>query len=638
MVELHGLDGHLVHGHGSARRRGLTRVAVLLLVSLALVLSTPALGWVASARAGRDDGAGAAERARMRIAQTAPKRAVIVAGPVHANTTRYLRYARAVARAASAHGMDVQRIFHPAATKARVKKYASGADLFVYIGHGNGYPGTYGTLDESTKNGLGLNPDDPAQRTTSNVLYKGADWLRANIALAPNAVVILSHLSYASGNASSGMTIPSRRVAIERIDNFANGFLAAGARVVWALGWQRGADIIDALYSDDATMDALFMTRYRDDVGPMNGWIGADPGYYPSTRTPGARIHVDPHPTYGYLRGITGDLGFTTTEWRDAAARPPDTVAPVITEVSVHQAPTTISSGGSRPALFTPNGDGISDVIRISHVLSEDAFLNLRISKGGKVVRDTALWALAGPGITTWDGRRDDGEYVGEGPFSIEITPSDRAGNVGATAGTAVTVLSSLRAPRVTPALFYPSDGDDLAPVAELKARLTRPASVSWVIKDASGAIVRHGLDQADRGPGLVSFAWDGTDDAGGRLPDGVYTGRVRVVRPQGAYGHEVTMHLMPFRLMPTRWKLRRGDSVGLVVRSAEPITGRLSGAVKQPGLDERGFKVTRLDATSFRATLTTRADGKRGRLTIRLEGTDRAGGTQAQAFKLRLR
>ncbi len=106
------------------------------------------------------------------------------------------------------------------------------------------------------------------KRGPSTVVYKGANWLRENIRLAPDAVVILSHLSYASGNASSGMTIPSRGVAIERVDNFANGFLSIGARVVWALGWQPGADIVDALHQEDATMDAIFMTRYRSHAQP----------------------------------------------------------------------------------------------------------------------------------------------------------------------------------------------------------------------------------------------------------------------------------------------------------------------------------------------------------------------------------
>ena len=125
--------------------------------------------------------------------------------------------------------MEVSRVFHPNATPSRVKRLANGADLFVYAGHGNGWPSPYPPFQEATKNGFGLNPEDPTSAAPNKVVYKGADWLKANITFAPNAVVILSHLSYASGNASSGMAIPSRSVAVERVDNFANGFLACAA-------------------------------------------------------------------------------------------------------------------------------------------------------------------------------------------------------------------------------------------------------------------------------------------------------------------------------------------------------------------------------------------------------------------------
>lgn len=630
MAELHHRGRHPVRGSGSFQRREALRILALLLSLLALVLTSSALNWVSSARAAGDG--------RVHASQAGPKRAVIVAGPTHSLTTRYRNYARAVASAAEARGMDVRRVFHPYATKKKVKEHANGADLFIYIGHGNGWPSALGPFNEATKNGLGLDQDDPEKRSESSVVYLGADWLRANLEFAPNAVVILSHLSYASGNASSGMAIPSRGVAVERVDNFANGFLAAGARVVWALGWQPGADIIDALHVEDATMDAVFMTRYREGASPQNGWIGASHGYYGSVRTPGAVVHIDPHPTYGYLRGITGDLGFTTSEWRDASARPPDTEPPVISEVSVVQAAATLASEEAKPPVFTPNGDGVSDTIKISHLLSENAFLAVRISKGSKVVRDMSIWSMAGRGATTWDGRRDNGDYVGEGRFSIEITPTDRAGNSGQSAAAGVMVLSSLRAPRVKPAHFHPSDGDGLAAVAAMKARLLRPAKVSWVIRDVSGAVVRRGIDGEKRDPGDVRFVWDGTDDAGQQLPDGKYIGRVRVTRPQGTYGHEVAVFKMPFRLIPSTWKVQRGETIRLLIRSAEPLKGKPALSYRQPGLEETAFKVSRVDATTFRSSLTTQQGGKRGKLTLRIQGTDTGGGMQSQVFKLALR
>ena len=610
------------------RRRDAIRLAAALLAVLALVLTSSALNWVTDARAA-DDGPG-------------PKKAVIVSGPVHSLTDRYKGYAQAIADAAEAQGMDVKRIFHPNATKARVKSHANGADLFVYVGHGNGWPSPYGSFQERTKNGLGLNPDDPAKRTTSNVVYKGADWLRANIELAPNAVVILSHLSYASGNASSGMTIPSRDVAVERVDNFANGFLSIGARVVWALGWQPGADVVDALHEEDATMDAVFMTRYRSGVNPLNGWIGDDPGYYPSVRVPGATVHIDPHPSYGYLRGITGDLDFTTTEWRDAAAVPADLDPPVISEVRASQAAATLATAGSSEPVFTPNGDGISDTIALSHRLSENAFIEMVVKKDGNFVRRTTTWSLKGAGGLAWDGRRDDGRLVGEGVFKIVLTPTDRAGNTGDPAEVKVRVLSSMKAPAAKPSMFYPRDGDELAPSTALKARITRDATVSWTIRDGDGNVVRRGLDEeAVDAPADARFVWDGTDDAGADVPEGRYTARIRVTRPGGTYAHDVRVQVMPFKLWTRKWSVQRGDTITLKLYSAEPLKGKPIVTANQPGILKYrvpAWKITRLDEMTFKIVLKTRSAGKAGSMKVRVTGTDIADGQQSRAFTLTLR
>ncbi len=606
-------------GRAVVTRRELIRVAVLLLSLFALLLTSSALNLVASTRA------------------QSPKRAVIVSGPVHSLTDRYLGYARAMANAAEAQGMEVTRIFHPDATVERVKNHASGADLFIYVGHGNGWPSAYGSLDERTKNGLGLDVSDPAQRSSSTVVYKGADWLRENVEFAPNAVVILSHLSYASGNASSGMPIPSREVAVERVDNFANGFLASGARVVWALGWQPGADVINALWGEDATMDAVFMTRYREEVDPINGWVGTDPGYYDSVRTPGARVHIDPHPADGYLRGITGDLDFTTTEWRNTGAPAPDTEPPVISEVSISQAAATLAAEDASLPIFTPNGDGISDTVKVTHVLSENAFLGIRVVKDDIVVREMSIWSMRGRGSTTWDGRRDDGEYIGEGRFRIEITPTDRAGNVGQAAVAKALALTALTSPAFKPGFFYPSDGDALAATSILGARLLRPATLSWVIRDASGAVVRHGGEgvAAQRGP--VRFEWDGRDDAGQFVPQGTYLGRIRVTRPAGSYGHEVPVRIMPFDLTPTTWKPRRGDELRLWFTSAEPMKGKPIVSARLPGIPSAELRVTKVNPTTFKALLRTKGAERPGKVTVKVVGTDTGDGTQTQAWGLKL-
>jgi flagellar hook assembly protein FlgD len=428
-------------------------------------------------------------------------------------------------------------------------------------------------------------------------------------------------------------------VAIERVDNFAHGFLACGARAVFALGWQPGADVVRALDRDDATMDAVFMTRYRSGVNPLNGWVGDQPGTYASVRSPGASIHIDPDDAYGYLRAVTGDLDFTTREWRDAAdAPPPDTEAPVIRAVTAAQAAVTRATADAGPPVFTPNGDGLSDSITVSHRLSENAFVEVVISRGDTTVRRTTTWALKGPGRITWNGRKSNGDIAGEGTYTVRLIPTDRAGNMGEPGTTQVTVLNSLKAPAARPAFFHASDGDALAARSVLRAKLTRPATVSATIRDAQGSVVRTGLDRVEMEPGTVRFAWDGSDDAGQQLPDGIYTGRIRVVRPQGGYGHDVRIRKMPFLMTPSRWKLQRGDRLSIVVDSAEPIHGRAVISAKAPRRDWVKLKVRRVDDDTFKASFKTRKAWTRGSLRLRIEATDVEGGSQSAGYRLRLR
>ena len=607
---------------GSARRRDVLRLLAVLLSVIGLLLTSSALNLVTPVRAA--DG---------------PQKAVVVAGPVHSQTDKYRGYCRAIAKAAEAQGMEVVRIFHPYAPASKVRNKGQGAHLFVYCGHGNGWPSPYRPFQEETKNGLGLDVADPEKRSPDKVVYKGADWLRANLELAPNAVVILSHLSYASGNASSGMAIPSRDVAVQRVDNFANGFLSIGARAVWALGWQPGADIVKALHQEDSTMDAVFMTRYRDGVSPLNGWIGWKPGYYESERIPGATVHIDPDKNHGYLRGLTGDLDFTTTQWRDAKARPADTKAPVVSEVRSRADAYTIS--GSSVPVFTPNGDGLSDKAAISYKLSEGAFLEVKVKRDGGLVRRFVTWAQAGPGTVHWDGRKDNGKAAAEGTFNVYLRATDRAGNVSEARSAKVKLLDALKKPTSNPELFWAKDGDTLAPTAAIKARLTRESTVSLVIRDRDGKVVRRAIGNEVRGPGDVRFVWDGKNDDGAYVGDDLFTARVTAKRPAGTYAHEVKVRHMPFKAWTRTWTRKRGDTVTLKITAAEPQKGKPVVTANQPGIlryTVPARKITRLSSTEFKVVIETKNRGRAGDMKVRVKGTDKAGGLNSKVFAIRLK
>ena len=62
--------------------------------------------------------------------------------------------------------------------------------------------------------------------------------------LAPNAIILLNHLCYASGNSEPGHAAPTMSVAKQRVDNYAAGFLRSPARAVLADGQRGPADTL----------------------------------------------------------------------------------------------------------------------------------------------------------------------------------------------------------------------------------------------------------------------------------------------------------------------------------------------------------------------------------------------------------
>ena len=102
--------------------------------------------------------------------------------------------------------------------------------------------------------------------------------------MAPNAVVILARLCYASGNSEWGRPNPTKSTAIKRVDNYGAGFLRAGAKAVFAEGITDARYIIKNLYTSNRTMQRnLLRLAQPDDELPVRVQLAAAP----RGRTPG---------------------------------------------------------------------------------------------------------------------------------------------------------------------------------------------------------------------------------------------------------------------------------------------------------------------------------------------------------------
>jgi hypothetical protein len=241
-----------------------------------------------------------------REARAAGIKVVVVVGPAGSSTADYRTSARTYAQLARGYGAAVTEIYSPYATWSKVKAAAQGANLLIYLGHGNGWPSPYGPFQRYTKDGLGLNAT--SGNGNYNVKYYGEYYVDRDIQMAPNAVVILNRLCYASGNSEWGSANPSSSTAKQRVDNYGAGFLRAGAKAVFAEAINSVSYQIRALFTSNLNMNNILMTH------PSAS--SARDFYFYSSRTSWARAHLDPPQAGKYWRSVIGVLSLTASQWR----------------------------------------------------------------------------------------------------------------------------------------------------------------------------------------------------------------------------------------------------------------------------------------------------------------------------------
>jgi hypothetical protein len=241
-----------------------------------------------------------------RVTAASPVKVVIVVGPVEGSTGRYVDHAKRYAAQARSLGAAVTEIYSPRATWTKVKAAAVGANIFIYLGHGNGYPSPYGAFSNLRKNGLGLNGSYNAGNY--NVKYWGQYYMRTGLDLALNSVVLLNHLCYASGNSEPGRALPTKSVAMQRADGYGTGFLRTGARAVFATGKGSLDSVLTDLLTSDKTVGQIFQDDYA--------FTGDRDFQFASVKTPGSTVWMDPYEPGKYYHSVNGKLGLTAGQVR----------------------------------------------------------------------------------------------------------------------------------------------------------------------------------------------------------------------------------------------------------------------------------------------------------------------------------
>jgi flagellar hook assembly protein FlgD len=421
----------------------------------------------------------AAAPVAMAAAPVNPKVAIIV-GATHSATASYRSYADQVYAEAIKYTPNVVRVYSPKATWAAVKAAVNGASIVVYFGHGNGWPSPY-TYDPkyTTKDGFGLNYDNNGDgKLSDNELKYYGEPSIATLTPAPNAVVLLFHLCYASGNSEPGGAAPSLSVARQRADNYASAFLKAGARAVLVDGHSHSPYYVWSLFSTRQTIDELWRNAPNFHHHVLS---------YPSVRRPGYTSQLDPdNATSGYYRALTGKLDLRTEDVTGAS----------------------YASTGGDPASFvvpgnaSPAADG-APVYGDAAGAATGTNLTATVNASTKM-RIVAKSEAVGPGgsaifaVSTFDGSIS-GFMLG----SI-LVPRDSAGPASWTTDDGTSAFSP--------------NGDGSQDSYSLSVRLSESAAWSLAIGDGNGATLATSNGSGD----TATITWSGRV-GGAAVADGTY-------------------------------------------------------------------------------------------------------------------
>jgi flagellar hook assembly protein FlgD len=520
--------------------------------------------------------------------QTSTAKVVIVVGATHGATAGYRQNADAAYAEAIKYTSRVTKVYSPNATWAKVKAAAAGANIIIYFGHGNGWPSPY-TYDPTytTKDGMGLNSDLNGDGKLSDYenKYYGEPYM-AQLGLAPNAIVMLHNLCYASGNSEPGGAAPTVTVARQRIVNYAAGFLKGNAEAVLADGHMGPASYLRGLFTTGQSILDLWRsapnyhnhessfassrspgyTAYSDPDNATSsfyrslvvkpgltttaitkavGDTGLDPA---SLVVPGrASVQEPDAPLYATSTVAADDPGLLTlpqgTRLRTLAAPAPASGSPAVIEVeglddsSIHgfvaaadlaprdsKAPVVIGidSGLGR---FSPNDDGRFDDQTVTGIFSENVAWTVEIKNAG----GTVVHTKTGSGSTfsaTWDGLVS-GVAVADGSYTWTARGADAWQN-GVATGTGTVVVDKVGvnvtsiSPDGSTVGVFSPNGDAWGDTISTTVTVPEAGSIVTSVTTAADATVRSWASTSVAGANALT--WDGRSQSGAYVPDGDYT------------------------------------------------------------------------------------------------------------------
>ena len=258
---------------------------------------------------------------------------------------------------------------------------------------------------------------------------------------------------------------------------------------------------------------------------------------------------------------------------------------------------------GSPPS-FHPNGDGLDDLLVVTHTLTRAAHLDVTVTNGsGTTVRSYTVSVDGGTTTSKWDGKNDAGSVVPDGRYTLTYTPRDDSGATGTPVSIDALVLTAVKLGQPSAVAFFARDADDLSRKSTVPVTVNQQAKVSFQVIDDQGKVVRTLRSLVATAPGSLKLVWDGKEDDGSWAPDGWYQTVVSATTSLGSYSQARDVYVGAFRTTPSSDSPARGASLTLSIKSTEPLTGSPLVLVTQPGLATWSASATHIQGKKYQVT-----------------------------------
>jgi flagellar hook assembly protein FlgD len=223
----------------------------------------------------------------------------------------------------------------------------------------------------------------------------------------------------------------------------------------------------------------------------------------------------------------------------------------------------------------------------------------------------------------TWNGRTTAGAYAPDGDYVMSVAPVDAAGNAGEALERPVSLVAALRSVLTSRTIFFPHDGDALAPNTRLQFTLARPMTVTWTIRDAAGQTVITRVSAAELPAGIHAWTFDGRRPDGTMLPRGRYASHLIATDGTLTATQSVAFDVDAFTMKVSDTTPRRGQYITVTVTSAESLSRAPRLYVSQPGVAKWSAGMTRIATRTYRVTIRLKSYGGTGTVSLRVVGYD---------------